>query len=101
MILEITEITEAIFRAIDQVNRQLRKNKLEKSEDAILIGESGKLDSLGLITFIVAVEEEIEEASGMSISLTTQTPGFRKDNPFTTVRKLAEFINVHFHELVN
>ena len=44
--LEITEITEAIFRAIDQVNLQLAKEKLEKSEDAILTGKSGKLDSL-------------------------------------------------------
>ncbi len=99
--LEITEITEAIFRAIDQVNLQLAKEKLEKSEDAILTGKSGKLDSLGLINFIVAVEEELEEASGMSISLTTQTPGFRKNHPFTSVRTLAEYINVHFHELAN
>ncbi len=87
------------MRLIKSINNS--RNKLEKAEDEILTGELGKLDSLGLINLIVAVEEEIEEASGTSISLTTQTPGFHNESPFTSVRKLAEYINVHFREITN
>ena len=59
------KVIQALFKAMDDVNQLLpKKEQLEKSEETVLSGESGKLDSLGLVNLIVAAERKIEEDFG-------------------------------------
>ena len=86
-------IIGAIFNAIDEVNSLFPKDRqLEKSRDTILFDESGYLDSLGLINFIVATEQYMQEEFGVSISLADEHTMFQKETPFRTVETLAEYI---------
>ncbi|MFQ5411132.1 MAG: hypothetical protein ACE5EC_02505 [Phycisphaerae bacterium] len=62
-------ITQAIYDAIDELNESGTSQPLEKSRDTVLIGESGKLDSVGFVQLAVAVEENIERAHHKAISL--------------------------------
>ena len=54
------QVLHAIYDAVDQINDVHREVTLEKSPDTIVLGESSKLDSIGLVNFTVSVEENIE-----------------------------------------
>lgn len=57
----------------------------------VLFGENGILDSIGLVTLIVAVEQAIEETFGVSISLADEKAMSQRNSPFRTIDSLAEF----------
>lgn len=64
-------ITRLIYEAIDELNELSETNQvIERSPDSMLVGESGSLDSMGLITFCATVEESIERSYSESINLT-------------------------------
>ena len=64
------QITQLIYDAIGEVNAILKPQQaLEKSPDTVLIGESAKLDSLGFVNFVAALEENIQRIFEKDISL--------------------------------
>ena len=63
-------VVEIIYDSVDSINRQLSdEQKLVKSKETVLIGERGKLDSLGLINFLINLEEQIEEKFQFQVEL--------------------------------
>lgn len=57
-----------------------------------LFGRSGIFDSLGLVGFLVAVEEAIEDKVNMVVSLTSDKALSRSTSPFSSVEALTQFI---------
>jgi len=87
------KIIKIVYAAIDEVNTNLEKNsKINKSLDEILVGSSGKLDSLGIVNLIVAVEQKVEDEFGESISLANENAMSALDSPFKTVHLLVNYI---------
>lgn len=63
-------IAGAIYVALDAVNETLTATEgFEKAPGTVLIGESGKMDSLRFVTFITVVEENIERDFDATISV--------------------------------
>ena len=92
-------MVQAIFDAIDEINQQLPgKEHLEKSNDTILFGRSGKLDSLGLVSLIVAVEERVEEEYGVAISIADERAMSQENSPFKSIGTLADYISLLLEE---
>jgi acyl carrier protein len=86
-------VVKAIFNAIDEVNQQLpREQRLEKSTQTVLLDDSGKLDSLGLVNLIVSTEQNIEEEFGIAISLVDEEALSRENGPFRDVSTLLCYI---------
>jgi len=95
-------VIQAIFRAIDDFNRQVPGEKqLEKSAETVLFGHSGKLDSLGLVDLILATEERIMEEFDISITLADEKAMSQKKSPFMTVATLADYIGHILDEKAN
>lgn len=87
-------ILKALFHAIDVINRQLADDRqLQKTEDTVLYGSSGALDSLGLVNVIVVVEQQIEKEFGVIITLADEKALSQKNSPFRTIGTLAEYIS--------
>ena len=95
-------ILESLFRAIDEVNQHLpQEQQVEKFADTVLVGESGNLDSLGLISLLVAVEQAIEkefrlmiDMTGVILNLTGNGSAQPKENmPLHTVATLVSHIS--------
>jgi len=63
----------------------------ELNKDTPLFGEKGILDSMGLVSLVVAVEQAIEESMGVSISLADEKALSQKNSPFKTIGTLAEY----------
>ena len=73
--------------------------KLEKEIDADtrLIGSSSIFDSIELVTFIVDVEQHLDEKFNMQIQLASDRAMSRRTSPFISIRTLTDYI----FEIVN
>ncbi len=69
--MEVREqIMGVIFEVIDRMNESRDPaQQLEKSVNAVLIGDSGKLDSLGFVNLVVDLEGRIQEVFNKEISV--------------------------------
>lgn len=56
-----------------------------------LFGREGFLDSMSLVTLIVAVEQAIEDELGFSISLADERALSQRASPYRTVGALADY----------
>ncbi len=75
------KITEAVFRAVDEVNLQLvEQPKIEKSSDTALLGPSSNLGSLGLISLLVAIEQQVQNEFGVALNLAEDMLSNQVDN---------------------
>jgi acyl carrier protein len=94
-------ILRALFMAVDEVDEALSKSKnsqLVITPETILVGEHGKLDSLGFVSFIFALEQKIEQELGVTITLVDERAMSQKDSPFETIGKLADYISLLLEE---
>lgn len=95
-------LIRTIFRAIDDFNQELpQEEQLEKSADTLLFGESGRLDSLGLVNLIVLIEQEIEDEFDVSIIIADERAMSQERSPFKTVQRLADYISMLVGETEN
>ena len=93
------EIKQQIFNAIDEINENSdSEDELSKSMDTILFGGNSKLDSLGLINLIIAVEQNIEDEFNISITLADEKAMSQDESPFESVASLSNYIELLLNE---
>lgn len=85
-------LTEILYPAVDEAKESIESAaELSRAPDAVLFGEGG-LDSLGLVRFIVMVEERVEDATQVSLRLASEKTMSLRSSPFRTLATLAEHI---------
>ena len=86
---------DCIYLAIDQWNLRQKeeKFKIPKSLDTVIYGEDSILDSLGIIHFIVSIEENIKEIFNKDIILADEKILNQNESPFQSVQSLNEYIS--------
>lgn len=65
---------------------------LSEGEQTKLFGGDGVLDSIGLVSYIVAVEEALEDEFNISIVLADEKAMSRRTSPFSRISYLADYI---------
>ena len=91
--MDRTEITAALFSAVDSVNETLAPDaRLTKSDQTVLFGEDGRLDSLGCINLVLAAEEQLLAQHGVLLDLAAVLMGDDAPSPPGTLGALADFI---------
>tara|TARA_B100000408_G_scaffold80139_1_gene61111 strand:+ start:33 stop:335 length:303 start_codon:yes stop_codon:yes gene_type:complete len=91
--MELSEerILRTIFEVVDEVNKMLpEERRLQKLSDTFLAGDSGNLDSLGLINFIVELEGGLQKDFGLTMNLIELLE--MPEEPMKSVDRLAKFI---------
>jgi acyl carrier protein len=92
-------VAASVFRAVDEVNGMLPpESRLEKSHTTRILGKDGKLDSLGFVNLIVAVEENIVEDFGVVISLADEKVRSQEESPFQTFQTLIDYVSILLDE---
>ena len=61
------------------------------SEDTVLFGKDGVLDSMGLVTLIIAVEQAIEDRYDTSAGLADEKAMSQSRSPYRSVASLADY----------
>ncbi len=89
----LKKISLLIEASIGHINQMLaHKIPLELGRDCHLFGENGVLDSLGLVTLIVDLEERLEESFSRPFILANEKAMSQKRSPFLTVGGLEDYI---------
>jgi acyl carrier protein len=88
-----SQIVDIICRAIAMEN-ELRTVPIDlsKGEATALYGPQGHLDSLGLVSVIVEVEQLLSQQLGMSVVLVSDRAMSARNSPFATVGSFADYI---------
>lgn len=92
------KIQEAIYCAIDILNDQINGLNIEKTLDTPLLGKDSKLDSMAVVTFMVAIEEQVEDKFSIPISMAVDSDVASESNPFRNVASLINFVDEKIEE---
>jgi acyl carrier protein len=66
----VSRMTELIFAAMRESNATAEPGRvLEISAATVLVGDTGKLDSLGFVNLVASIEENVERAFHTPISV--------------------------------
>ena len=86
-------ILETILETINEYNDGLSKNDQISSDlGSSIYGGSSNLDSMGLVSFIVGLEQSIEDKFDQSISLADEKAMSEKNSPYQNINSLADYI---------
>ena len=92
-------IQNLIINAVQEINEQLpQEQQLGQSTKTVLFGKDGKLDSLGLVTLLVIIEQNIEDELDVSITIADERAMSQKRSPFRTIGTLADYIDMFLRE---
>jgi acyl carrier protein len=88
-------IVTAIYRAVDWINGELRPDRqLIKAGETRLLGSQSVLDSIHLVSLIVAIEREVEDIFGVALTLVDERALSMKESPFRSIQSLADYIGI-------
>jgi acyl carrier protein len=91
--VERAEILAMITSSVREVTLQARRDWNDAiGEETRLFGSKGLLDSLGLVTVVLDVEQQISDRSGCTISLADDRALSMERSPFRTVGTLADYV---------
>jgi len=92
------DIQKIIFDAIEMANNAREDdNQIPVSADTELYGTGGQLDSMGLVSFLVDIEESFQDME-MNISLSDERAMSQKNSPFRNVNTLTDYISTLIDE---
>jgi acyl carrier protein len=76
----------------DVVGPDGARPKAGSEEETPLLGPGSTLDSLGLVTLIVDVEQRLATDYDVSVTLASESAMSRRSSPFRTVGSFADYI---------
>lgn len=96
--MDRTTVLAEIYTALRRAN-ELREPdaQIACAEDTVLFGAAGALDSLGLVSLLMDVEEAISTRSGTPLVLADEHAMSQRRNPFRTVGALANYVLIRLH----
>jgi len=93
MKVTINEVLEVVYDCIDELNRMLPTGaKLTKTIDTVLVGDSGVLDSLSLINFLVSLEEALRSKLDLQCFLLDESLLVDPSGPYRSIGQLSEWV---------
>ena len=87
----LQEITNLIIATAEELGESELNLTEQLNPDTKLFGADGALDSMGLVTLIVAVEQAIEDKYDDAVALADEKALSQQRSPYRTVTTLAEY----------
>lgn len=87
------QVVRSIMDVAGEMNETLSRSiDVAQGEGAPLFGSDGVLDSLGLVSFIVAVEQALDESLGVGVTLADERAVSQRVSPFRTIGTLVDYV---------
>ena len=90
--LDRQAVVEVILGALQDVLAGAEGEPLAPDENTRLIGRSSVLDSMGLVTLIVEVEQRLEDGHDLVVVLADDRAMSQTRSPFLSVGTLADYV---------
>ena len=84
-------LRDLIIRSLIETDPETFDNSL--NDETSIFGTKGNLDSLGLVSFLVNLEQNIEDKYGIPITIADEKAMSLKNSPFRTINTLSEYLN--------
>ena len=81
---------ETLINIVIEETKALIDN--DENLNTALLGAEGILDSMGLVSLIVAVEQDVEDEFGKEITIADAKAMSQKNSPFRTIGSLVDYI---------
>jgi len=95
-------IVAAVYRAVDWINGELQPDRqLIKAPETRLVGSESVLDSMHLVSLIVAIEREVEDAFGVAVTLADERALSMSASPFRSIQSLTDYIGILIRDARN
>jgi acyl carrier protein len=92
----------AIYRAVDWINGELPPDRqLIKTPETRLLGSESVLDSMHLVSLIIAIEREVEDTFRVALTLADERALSMKESPFRSIQLLADYIGILIRDARN
>jgi hypothetical protein len=86
-------VLEALYAAVDDLNLQLAPgDRLDKSEDTPLLGDTARLDSLGFLNLVLGAETQVNARCAPPVNLAERLLEIEETALPSTLGALASFI---------
>ena len=90
-----TESITLILKRLEALGIELDKPELRNANESTrLFGDNSSLDSMGLVTLIADLEEDVRQQCNLSITLVDEKAMSRLTSPFRSVNHLADYITL-------
>lgn len=87
------QISKIVFNSIQKYQDEFDQIiDLSEGEKTRLFGGNGQLDSLGLVSLVVKIEEDIEQELGVTLVLADEKALSRRTSPFSRIGHLIDYI---------
>ncbi len=87
------KVRALVYRAVDEINEELTDaQQLNKDPGTVLFGPNATIDSMALVSFIVAVEEQLLDEFGISATLADEKAMSMERSPFRTLGTLIDYV---------
>jgi D-alanine--poly(phosphoribitol) ligase subunit 2 len=96
----MSQTIEAIVLACCEEHNAVSERKIDTAAGAAahLYGSQGPLDSLGLVSLIVMIEQGIEDELDVFVTLADAKAASQQNSPFRTVGALAAYAQARVDE---
>ena len=87
------QVRAVVYRAVDEINEELPDvRRLVKHPSTVLFGADATIDSMILVAFIVATEEQIRDEFGISVTLANEKAMSMERSPFRTLSTFIDYV---------
>ena len=95
------KLAELVLRTVDEVNEELElgdRMRISSDTSAVLYGSGATIDSITLVSLVVAVEENLRRELGVSVTLANEKAMSMERSPFLTLESLIDYLGVVVEE---
>ena len=85
------ELIDLILETAKDVGEQESLSIQELTADTVLYGDGGVLDSMALVSLVIAVEQAIEDKYEQSVGLADEKAMSQSRSPYRSASRLAEY----------
>ena len=87
------QIVELVYRAVDEINEDLKvETRLVKKPETVLFGRTATIDSMSLVSFIVAVEQQLHDEFSLGVTLANEKAMSMERSPFRTLESMIDYV---------
>ena len=99
---DLETVRTAVWKAVEEYNQtQEEAHRLPPDPQAVLLGKEGRLDSLGLVSLIIAVEQRLGQDFGVQLTLADEKALSQKNSPFRSLAALTDYALLRITEAGN